>query len=297
MRRLSILLLAAACQHGTAPPPVATVPPATATGDVFFDDFTGTAIDRSHWTVRVTGPDNQTVNDEQQAYVDDEPNADATLHVVHGDSASGAAGGALRIAARARPGFVTADGRRFDFVSGRLDTRGKVEFTYGTASARMKLPAGAGFWPAFWLLGTGAWPATGEIDVMENVGDPAWVSAALHGPGYSGDTPIVQRAPFPAGQRVTDWHVYTVDWAPDTLTFRVDDRPVYVVPRSAVERYGRWAFDNPKFLILNLALGGVYPRAVNQVSAPYPGLPDATVRQIRADSGVVYVDWVRVTRR
>ena len=301
----AVLLLTAACQHGTAPTTIVAARPAAPpaapspapTGDVLFDDFAGTTIDRTRWTVRTTNADNQTVNNEQQAYVDDEPNANATLRIVRGDSAPGAVNGALRIAARARPGFVTPDGKRFDFVSGRLDTRGKVEFTYGTASARMKLPAGAGLWPAFWLLGTGPWPATGEIDIMENVGDPAWVSSALHGPGYSGDTPLVARAPFPAGQDVTGWHIYSVVWAPDTLTFRVDDRPIYVVPRSSVERYGRWAFDNPKYVILNLALGGGYPRAVNAVSAPYPGLADSTVRKIRADSGVVMVDWVRVTRR
>ncbi len=265
---------------------------------MFFDDFTGPALDRTHWTVRVTGPDNGTVNDEQQAYVDDEGTAGGTLHIVHGAAAAGAAGdGALEIRPRSRPGFTTADGHRFDFVSGRLDTRGLVEFTYGTAAARMRLPAGAGLWPAFWALGTGPWPATGEIDVMENVGDSSWTSAALHGPGYSGNTPLVQRAPLPAGQDVTGWHVYSVDWAPDTLTFRVDDRIIYTVPRPAVERYGRWAFDNPKYLILNLALGGAYPRAVNSVGAPYPGLPDATVRRIQGDSAVVLVDWVRVTRR
>ena len=293
------LLLVAACHPATAPittvqPP--TAPAVAATDTVFFDDFSGPTLDRTRWTVRVTGPENGTVNDEQEAYVDDSARTDATLRTVSGADAGGATN-ALRIAARAQPGFATADGHHFDFVSGRIDTRGKVEFTYGTAAARMKLPAGAGLWPAFWALGTGAWPATGEIDVMENVGDPSWTSAALHGPGYSGDTPLVQRATFPSGQDVTGWHVYAVDWAPDTLTFRVDERVIYQVPRAAVEHYGPWAFDNPKYLILNLALGGGYPRAVNGVSAPYHGLPDATVAQIRAGGAVVLVDWVRVTRR
>ncbi|GJG89268.1 hydrolase [Gemmatimonadetes bacterium T265] len=291
---LAAALFVAACHQstvapGAAPPPADTV--------VFFDDFSGPALDRAKWTVRTTDAANGAVNNEQQAYVDDEGGPGATLRVVRGAEAAGAANGALRIAARAAPGFATPDGKRFDFVSGRLDTRGKVEFTYGTAAARMKLPAGAGLWPAFWALGTGPWPATGEIDVMENVGDPTWVSSALHGPGYSGDTPLVRRAPFPSGQDVTGWHVYAVDWAADTLTFRVDGRAVYTVPRSAVERYGRWAFDNPKFLILNLALGGGYPHAVNGAGAPYPGLPDATVRRIQSGAAVVLVDWVRVTRR
>jgi beta-glucanase (GH16 family) len=240
--------------------------------------------------VRVTGP---TYNDEQQAYVDDT----STVRVVPSLVEEPAVNGVLLIRARGRSGFVTPEGKKFDFTSGRMDTRGKFEFTYGTAAARMRLPAGEGLWPAFWVLGAGPWPATGEIDVMENVGDPSWVSAAMHGPGYSGDTPIVRRATFPAGQDITGWHVYSVDWAPDSLVFRVDDREIYRVTRAMITKYGRWAFDNPKFLILNLALGGGYPSAVNHVKTPYLGLPESTVRRIRADSVSVLVDWVRVTQR
>lgn len=266
---------------------------------VFFDDFAGAALDRTRWNVRVTGADHGTVNDEQQDYVDDErgDGAEATIRVVRGAEAAGASAGVLRIAARERPGHLAEDGRRYDFVSGRLDTRGRVEFTYGTAAARMRLPAGAGLWPAFWLLGAGPWPATGEIDVMECVGDSAWTSVALHGLGYSGNTPIVRRAAFPAGENATGWHVYAVDWAPDRIAFRVDGRAVYDVPRAAVERYGRWAFDNPKFLILNLAVGGGYPQAVNGAGPPHPGLPASSAERVGAGGAVVLVDWVRVTRR
>jgi beta-glucanase (GH16 family) len=177
-----------------------------------------------------------------------------------------------------------------------MDSRGKVEFTYGTAAARMRLPAGAGLWPAFWALGAGRWPDTGEIDVMENVGDPSWVSAAVHGPGYSGNTPLVKRDTFPAGQDITGWHVYAVDWRPDALVFRVDDREIYRVTKAMVAPYGRWAFDNPKFLIVNLALGGGYPRSVNGTKAPYVGLPESTVQLIQRDKAVVLVDWIRVTQ-
>jgi beta-glucanase (GH16 family) len=290
----AVLAAAAAATACRAPGTPGPGEPRSAPARVlFFDDFAGPALDRGRWTVRVTGADHGTVNDEQQAYVDDT----ATVRVVSGAAAGGAPGGALRIRAVARPGFGARDGRRYDFVSGRLDSRGKVEFTYGTAEARMRLPAGAGLWPAFWMLGTGPWPATGEIDVMENVGDPAWVSAALHGPGYSGDTPLARRAPFPAGEDAAGWHVYAADWTPDEIVFRVDAREVYRVPRAAAERYGRWAFDNPKFLILNFALGGGYPRAVNGAGAPYPGLPDASARRLRAGGAEVLVDWVRVTQR
>jgi beta-glucanase (GH16 family) len=147
----------------------------------------------------------------------------------------------------------------------------------------MKLAAGAGLWPAFWALGDGRWPDTGEIDIMENVGDPAWTSVALHGPGYFGNTPLVMRAPFTGPSTATDWHVYAVDWTPDALVFTVDEREVYRVTRAMVEAHGRWAFDNPKHLILNLALGGNYPAKVN-ARPRHPGLSEAAVRSIGTTS-------------
>jgi hypothetical protein len=168
---------------------------------VFVDDFRGADLDRSHWNVIVTG---QTVNDEQQAYVD----SPEVLSVTNGT---------LVIRPRFRQGFKTPEGRGFDFISGRIDTRSKVTFTYGTAAARMKLAAGAGLWPAFWALGDGRWPDTGEIDIMENVGDPAWTSVALHGPGYFGDTPLVRRVPAAGRRDASAWHVYAVDWTRDAL--------------------------------------------------------------------------------
>ena len=259
----------------------------TSARTVFADEFSGSELNRSHWNVIVTG---RTVNNELQAYVD----SPEVLSVT---------GGALVIRPRFREGFKSREGRSYDFISGRIDTRSKVTFTYGTAAARMKLVAGAGLWPAFWALGDGRWPDTGEIDIMENVGDPAWTSVALHGPGYSGDTPLVKRAPVTgpstglgAGRRdATDWHVYAVDWTPDALVFTVDEQEIYRVTRAMVEAHGRWAFDNPKHLILNLAIGGNYPAKINGAGAPYPGLSDAAIGSIQRDEVKILVDWVRVT--
>lgn len=248
---------------------------------IFADEFSGTELNRAHWNVIVTG---RTVNNEQQAYVD----SPDVLSVRDG---------AVVIRPRFRQGFKTPEGRSFDFISGRIESRSKVTFTYGTAAARMKLPAGAGLWPAFWALGDGRWPEIGEIDIMENVGDASWTSVALHGPGYSGDTPLVKRSPFSGGDDATGWHVYAVDWTPDLLVFKRDDREVYRATRAMVEAHGRWAFDNPKYLILNLALGGSYPKGVNGATTPYPGLPEATVQSIRKDEPRVLVDWVRITGR
>ena len=242
---------------------------------VFADEFNGKTLDRTHWNVIVTG---RTVNNEQQAYVD----SSDVLRVK---------GGHLEIEPRFRGGFKTPEGRAFDFISGRIDTRSKVSFTYGSAAARIRLTAGDGLWPAFWALGDGRWPDTGEIDIMENVGDRTWTSVALHGPGYFGDTPLVKRAPVD----ITTWHVYSVDWTTDTLDFKIDSRSIYRVTREMVEKHGKWAFDNPKHVIVNFALGGDYPFGVNKVSTPYRGLPESTVRAIQDGKVMMLVDWVRVT--
>lgn len=254
--------------------------------EIFFDDFSGPSLDKKHWNVVVTG---WTVNNEQQAYID---SADV-LTLLPGDE-EGATNGALAIRPRYRPGFTTPEGRAFDFVSGRVNTRGKLEFMHGRVSARIRLCEGAGLWPAFWILGTGEWPATGEIDVMEHVGAPDWTSVAAHGPGYSGDTPIVSRARFDPSDPLTNWHVYAVDWTADALVFSIDGREVYRATRPMIERHGAWAFDNPKYLILNLALGGTYPQSVNGVDGPYPGLPTETIELIRQQRVQFLVDWVRV---
>ncbi len=260
--------------------------PAATAKELFFDDFSGPSLDRTRWNVVVTG---ETVNNERQAYVD----APDVFTFIDGNT-DGATNGALAIRPHFREGFTTPQGRRFDFVSGRTDTRGKVEFMHGRVSARIKLSVGAGLWPAFWILGTGDWPATGEIDVMEHVGEPDWTSVAIHGPGYSGRTPLVSRVRMGASDGPSNWHVYGVEWTSEAMVFTLDGREVYRATRATIEHHGPWAFDNQKYLILNLALGGNYPRSVNKIDKPYPGLPASTVELIKERKVQYLVDWVRV---
>jgi beta-glucanase (GH16 family) len=261
----------------------------TKTDTVFFEDFNGPGLDRSKWNVEVTG---NTVNDEQQAYVD----SSSVLYIAHGKDAGGAANGALVIKPIYHPGYTSKEQKKYDFISGRINSQSKMEFTYGTASARMKMSSGAGLWPAFWALGNGKWPDCGEIDMMETVGDSSWISNALHGPNYFGNTPLAYRYFFPKGVDVDQWHVYSVDWTPDLLVFKTDGVTTYTVTRAMVEHYGRWAFDNAKFIILNFALGGGYPGGVNKVKAPYYGISQATVDKIKAGQAKILVDWVLVTK-
>ncbi len=252
---------------------------------IFFDDFTAPELDRSKWTVRTTGT---VVNQEVQAYID----SPETIYI---QQQPGEGDGLLIIHPHYRPGFTTPDGRRFDFISGRIDTREKVECRYGIVSARIKLAVGTGVWPAFWMNGSGQWPASGEIDIMENVGDPSWVNAAVHGPGYSSDAGPVERFHFPPGESASQWHVYSVEWGPDSLGFKVDDRLYFLVARDNIAALGPWVFNNPKHILLNVALGGIYPHTVNNIRVPHLGLPEETIQLLRQDEVKMLVDWVKVT--
>lgn len=291
---LGIIGLSLSCSmiknNGAAAPASPDAPAAGSNGQtIFFDDFSGKALDRTKWNVEITGNTN---NNEQQAYVD----SLATAYIVHGADAEGAKNGALVLQPRFSPGFKTPEGKSFDFISARINTRKKVEFTYGEASARIKMTDGAGLWPAWWMLGNGRWPETGEIDVMEYIGESDWASAAVHGPGYSGETPFVNRHYF-TGNDVTHWHVYAVDWTPDSLVFKYDGALMFRVTRPMVEHYGKWCFDNEEFLVLNFALGGGYPEKINGVKEPYYGLPTPTVESIKRNQARMMVDWVKVTKR
>ena len=253
---------------------------------IFFDDFTSDELDRSKWNVEVTG---KVHNNEQQAYID----SPETIYLQQG---SDSANGVLVIQPRYRKGYVTQHGDTFDFVSGRINTCQKIEFTYGSVSARIRLPVGEGLWPAFWTLGNdGPWPGCGELDILECVGEPDWVSVAVHGPGYSGETPLVNKKYFLPPEDAARWHVYSLDWMPNDLIFKVDGQLIYRVSRPTVEFLGNWVFDNSHYLILNFALGGVYPFKTNGVRVPYYGIPEATVNAVCNDGINLLVDWVKVT--
>lgn len=253
---------------------------------LFSDDFAGNTLDRSKWSV--IGPDFW-VNNEQQAYFD-RPDV-----ITFRQGVDGAEDGKVLILKPVfEPGTDTRKDRKADFVSGRIVTQGKFDFTYGRAEARIRMPDAIGVWPAFWLLGNGQWPHTGEIDIMEYVGEKGWAATAMHGPGYSGETPFVDRYYFPEGTDVTDWHVYAAEWTDDWVEFSIDGVPTYRVTRPMVEHYGQWVFDTPEHVILNFAVGGIYPYKVNGIEQPYSGVPQSTVDRIKAGELAMEVDWVRV---
>ena len=276
-------LFAAGCATPDAEP--VRIDEATGRTVIFEDNFDSGSLDRSKWNV--IGPDFW-VNNEQQAYFD------SPETIFFEDGVEGADGGVLVLKPVWKPGMDTNAEREADFISGRVNTRDNFDFTHGRAEARIRMPDNVGAWPAFWLLGNGPWPYTGEIDIMEYVGDKSWTAVAIHGPGYSGETPIVARRSFPEGQDVTGWHTYGVEWTGDKVAFDVDGDVFYTVSRKDIEQYGEWRFDTPKFLILNFAVGGVYPQKVFKINEPYFGLPQETVDAIKRGEVQMEVDWVKV---
>jgi beta-glucanase (GH16 family) len=154
------------------------------------------------------------------------------------------------------------------WTSARLVTLGHFSQAYGTFSARIKFPGGAGMWPAFWLLGDNG-EAGGEIDIAEEYGNPAWgnSSAAVYS---QNDT--IKRATGDT-QAGTAWHVWTMSWSPTSIEFSKDGKLLLTVKAFPGWPQGRM------YIILNLAVGG-----------SGGGTPPASTK-----TAEMLVDWVRVS--
>jgi len=162
------------------------------------------------------------------------------------------------------------------YTSARILTKGKYSFQYGKIAVRAKLPAGGGTWPAIWMLGDNisavSWPACGEIDIMEHVGNQLnKIHGTLHHPGHSGgngdgSTVMISNV-------TTEFHIYSLEWSPASVKFFVDDVLFYTFTNTA-----QLPFNQKFFIILNVAMGGNFGGAID---------PNFT-------SGAMEIDYVRV---
>jgi beta-glucanase (GH16 family) len=171
--------------------------------------------------------------------------------------------GQLMIVARPATAGLTCYYGPCRYTSAKVTTRGKLNVAPGRVEARIKLSAGQGLWPAFWMLGSGfpatPWPACGELDIMENRGSaPATTSSAVHGSGYSGNTPFAHAHSLAPGTVADAFHIFAVEWDSLQVRFFVDDTVHYVVTRGDIEQFGASVLDRSYFLILNLAVGGTF---------------------------------------
>lgn len=156
---------------------------------------------------------------------------------------------------------ITAINNDNRFTSARIKTQGLFAQKYGRFEARLKTPYGPGIWPAFWMLGenivTTPWPQCGEIDIMELRGQaPHIIHGTLHGPGYSGGNPITKAYALTNSRYDADFHLYAIEWDQDKIDFFVDDYLYQRIERSDVP--GEWVYDQPFFILLNVAVGGNY---------------------------------------
>jgi beta-glucanase (GH16 family) len=183
-------------------------------------------------------------------------------------------GGNLAITAR-KESYKGPDGVAHDYTSARLQTAGHFKQKYGRFEARIKIPKGQGIWPAFWMLGddvaSAGWPGCGEIDIMENVGfEPHKVHGTLHGPGYSGSDPLTGAYTLPNNQNVSDdFHVFAVEWEPGVIRFYMDEHLYETQTVDSIPSSKRWVFDHPFYILLNVAVGGMWPGNPNPAT-PFP---------------------------
>lgn len=173
------------------------------------------------------------------------------------------------------------------YTSARLTTMGNVEHGPARIEARIMVPEGPGLWPAFWLLGADfeevGWPTCGEIDILEVKGsEPDRVITTVHGPGYSGGEGVGTATVLPEESASDAFHTYAVDIDPEHIVWWIDGRRVHTVRPGDLPGGTAWAFDDPFFVILNLAVGGQFVQ------------PPSADTELPAD---MLVDYVRIYER
>lgn len=262
---------------------------------VWRDEFDGDTIDRGKWAIE---EGNGFWSADSSAYVSGWGNEELQCYTASPANVRVDSGALHLVARRERvPNVSSRDTTdRCDYTSARLKTRahdGTPLFAqqYGRFEFRARLPEGQGLWPALWMLPLreryGTWPASGEIDVMEARGQkPHEVLGTLHyGAQWPNNVYTGKEYVLPDSGRISQWHVYTVEWSPKRIAWFVDDS-LYQVQTAwysgATKDSTTAPFDHPFYLVMNLAVGG---RFVGPLDArtPFPA--------------AMAVDWVRVYTR
>ena len=238
------------------------------------DNFDGTELNRQDWNVELHEPG--WVNNELQSYVDSPEN----IYLQDGSLV-------LKPVETKNPDGTVS------YTSGRVNTQNKHDFKYGIFEARAKVPEGQGFLPAFWMMPTnenlyGQWPRCGEIDIMEVLGNDTTRS---YGTLHYGNPHSQSQAgcTLTEGNFSDEYHTFAVEWLPDRISWYVDGQLIHTENDwySATEGQGEITypapFDQPFYIILNLAVGG-----------NWPGNPDETTD---IAGSAFYIDYVRVYQK
>ncbi|PKV50182.1 glycosyl hydrolase family 16 [Aquimarina sp. MAR_2010_214] len=145
-----------------------------------------------------------------------------------------------------------------NYTSARIKSQGLYDFKYGRIDVRAKLPEGGGTWPALWMLGanyeTAIWPACGEIDIMEHVGNNQnTIHGSIHTTSSSGNT--VNTGSTTVSNVSSEFHIYSVNWSGDEISFLIDDE-IHYTYNPTIKDATTWPFDANQFIIFNIAMGG-----------------------------------------
>jgi beta-glucanase (GH16 family) len=218
------------------------------------DEFSGNTLNTADWTYETGG--GGWGNNELEYYTNDIKNSFIT-------------GGFFVIEARKEVKST------YDYTSARVKTQNKKTFTYGRIDIRAKLPKGQGLWPALWMLGNNitqsgfGWPACGEIDIMELVGNDARkVYGTVHW-GVAGGSHyyIGGNYSLSTGDFSGSFHVFSLQWDASKMIFLVDDVAYYTASKTDIGT--NYPFDKPFFFIMNVAVGGNWPGNPNS-STTFP---------------------------
>ena len=208
------------------------------------DEFNRDSLNDRYWNIEIRWPG--FVNNESQSYTD----SDANIFLENGN---------LYIRALKDNPF---DPNQPAYTSGRINTKEKVELQYGFWEIRAKLPRGVGTWPAIWMLNSYidslGWPNCGEIDIMEHVGyDPNHVFFSMHNANLYGNIHGTnQQGIYELEGIENDFHTYSVEWDSSFVRAYFDGNLFFNYPKPEIHDINSWPYDNPFFLIINLAIGG-----------------------------------------
>lgn len=224
-----------------------------------FNDPAGTPPNPAYWSYEIG---DGTVNG-----IPGWGNAELQYYTDSPDNAATDGQGNLVITAKAADGSLACYYGPCEYTSARLLSAKKVEVAYGRIESRIQVPDGeAGLWPAFWSLGADigevGWPQTGEIDIMEYVSRiPDEIFGTIHGPGYSGGASFGNTYNFPGGV-AGSYHTFAIEWQPDRIEWYVDGI-LYHTANPADVAPNQWVFNDPIFLLFNLAIGGNFGGTVS----------------------------------
>ena len=150
---------------------------------------------------------------------------------------------------------------KMKYSSAKLVTKGIQDWRYGRFEIRARLPLSNGIWSAIWMLPSdtsvyGGWPNSGEIDIMENVGyDQDSIVASVHTGAYNFNSGTQLISKIAAPDNSSDFNTYTLDWTEDSIRISINDNEYFTIVNSG-SGADEWPFDQPMYLILNVAYGG-----------------------------------------